>query len=302
MSLTVHQLVERNSGVGGSDAAAAVNLSPWKSPFRLWQEKVGEIQPDFDPDNDYIRFGNLLEDIVADEFARRRGLKVQRVNSTLKHPNHSFMLAHIDRRVVGSREGLECKTASLRMAKEWGEEDTDEVPAEYLAQSAHYMAVTGYTVWNVAVLIAGNDFRMYRIERDEDLIESLITREREFWRCVETRIPPEPTTIEDAFSLWPQDNGKSIATTPEISADVVQLHQLKATAKATEESIDTVGLRIRSYMADATTLLQSSGGKPIATWKTQSASRVDPAALRENFPDIAKQVTKVSHSRVLRLK
>ncbi len=302
MSLSAEQLSERLRGVGGSDAAAAVNLSRYKSPLRLFQEKRGEIPPDDLSDNELVHFGNVLEDVVADEFTRRRGLTLRRDRRTLWHPQHDFMLAHIDRRIIGAEEGLECKTASLRMVKEWGEEETDSVPIEYLVQCAHYMAVTGFTAWHVAVLIAGNDFRMYRIERDEELIESLVAREAAFWECVKTGAPPEPTTIEDAFSMWPQDMGKSVAATPEIAADIAQLHQLKGTEKLTKSQIDETGLRIRSFMKDATTLLAGPNGKPLATWKAQVANRIDVDRLRLEQPTIAERYTKVSPSRVLRLK
>jgi putative phage-type endonuclease len=301
MSLTAVQLSNRSSGLGGSDAAAAVNLSRWKSPLRLWQEKVGEVAPDDLSDNEAVHFGNVLEDVVADEFSRRRGLKLQRDRRTLRHPDHEFMLAHIDRRVVGAREGLECKTASLRMVKEWGEEDTDAVPIEYLAQSAHYMAVTGFDAWHVAVLIAGNDFRMYRIERDPELIESLIAREREFWSHVQTRTPPEPTTIEDAFARWPQDTGKSIVANDLVLNDLGQYRNLKTAEKDLAMQLEATRLRICNFMQDATTLL-SWENKPLCTWKTQSANRIDPDSLRANFPDIATQCSKVSQSRVFRLK
>jgi putative phage-type endonuclease len=301
MALSAQQRENRASGLGGSDAAAATNLSRWKSPLRLWQEKVGEIEPDDLSDNELVHFGNVLEDVVADEFARRRGLKLQRDRRTLRHAEHTFMLAHIDRRVVGAREGLECKTATLRMAKEWGEEDTDAVPVEYIAQSSHYMAVTGFVAWHIAVLIAGNDFRIYRIERDEELIASLIARELEFWEHVRTRTPPEPTTLEDAFVRWPQDSGKRVTCTDEIAAEVVELNRLKAHAKATQMSIEAAELAIKNHMQDAT-MLVTAGGHPLCTWKTQSASRIDVTALREQQPAIAAQFTTTSQSRVFRLK
>lgn len=301
MSLSAEQLQTRLTGLGGSDAAAATNLSRWKSPLRLYQEKVGEIAPDDLSDNEAVHFGNVLEDVVADEFARRRGLKLMRDRRTMRSSDHPFMLAHIDRRVVGAREGLECKTASLRMVKEWGEEDTDEVPIEYLAQSAHYMGVTGWDAWNVAVLIAGNDFRMYRIERDDELIADLITRECEFWTCVQSRTPPEPTTIEDAFARWPQDTGKPIRTDDATSIAFTHLKQLKADAKSIDLAIEAEELTVKNYMRDATTLL-GADGKPLCTWKTQSANRIDVTALRTADPVLAAKFTKASLSRVFRLK
>jgi putative phage-type endonuclease len=288
-------------GIGGSDAAAAVNLSRWKSPYRLWQEKIGvPTVDDVLADKEQIRFGELLEDIVAREFARRRGVRVQRERQTLRHRDYPFMLAHIDRRIIGSREGLECKTASLRMARDWGEEDTDEIPVEYLAQAAHYLAVTGYVVWHVAVLIAGNDYRMYRIERDAELIEALIERERAFWAHVESRTPPEPTTLDDAFARWPQDTGETRLVTPEIAADVTQLKEYRRTARSLKAQMESCELRIKNFIGGATGL-NDEAGRTLLTWKTQSAARVDVKALREKFPDIASAVTQSSQSRVLRL-
>jgi putative phage-type endonuclease len=299
MALTAEQLATRQQGIGGSDAAAAVNLSRWKSPLRLWQEKVGEAKPE-PADNEYQHFGRVLEGVVADEFARRRGLKLRRVNQTLRHAEFDFMMAHIDRRVLGAREGLECKTASLRMAKDWGEE-SDAVPTEYLAQAAHYMGVTGFDAWHVAVLIAGNSFKMYRIERDQELIEALFVRERIFWHCVVTRTPPDPVNLEDASILWPHDTGGWLTAPIDIANECVQLASIKGSIKELEAAAAERQLKVEAFMKTNTTLLADATHQ-LATWRTQEATRVDIGKLRREFPDIAKQCEYVQQSRVFRLK
>src|SRR5690606_30783967 len=123
------------------------------------------------------------------EFSLRTGLKVRRRNAILQHQQYEWMIANIDREVVGVREGLECKTTSAFNAGEW---KNDEIPAPYIVQCQHYMAVTGYSAWWIAVLIGGNKFVYKRIERDDELIEQLIELEKDFWENhVMKNVPPE---------------------------------------------------------------------------------------------------------------
>src|ERR1700677_3162917 len=103
----------RLTGIGGSDVAAALGLSRWKTPATLWAEKRGLIEPEDISGNVAVELGTRLEDVIADMYADRHETKVHRVNQTLRHPTYPFMLAHIDRRIVGERQGLECKTAGL---------------------------------------------------------------------------------------------------------------------------------------------------------------------------------------------
>jgi len=110
--LTKEQKAARFSGIGGSDAAAAIGINPYRTPVDVWMEKTGRSdRPDLS-DNQAVHFGNVLEDIVAKEYQRRTGRKVANVNRTLYHHEDRCILAHIDRRVVGDRSRiLECKTA-----------------------------------------------------------------------------------------------------------------------------------------------------------------------------------------------
>ena len=118
---------DRRTFIGGSDAPVILGVSKWKTPFRLWQEKVGLIAPDDLSDNERVHFGTVLEDIVAREFAERTGKKVRRVNDRIQKKDEPFLVAQIDRRVVGGGI-LECKTTDAAMIREWGEEDTDNIP------------------------------------------------------------------------------------------------------------------------------------------------------------------------------
>ncbi|MFX8004365.1 lambda-exonuclease family protein, partial [Acinetobacter baumannii] len=126
---------------------------------------------------DAAYFGTMLEDLVAKEFERRSGKKVRRKNAMLKHPEHPFIMANIDRMIVGEKAILECKTTSAYNAKEW---ESEEIPDSYIIQVQHYLGVLGpeYQKAYFAVLIGGNKFVWKEIERDDELIEIIFEAEK----------------------------------------------------------------------------------------------------------------------------
>ncbi|HDU1156595.1 TPA: YqaJ viral recombinase family protein, partial [Listeria monocytogenes] len=170
-------LLTRRQGIGGSDAGIIMGLNKYKTAFELWLDKTGQILPD-ESAGEAAYWGNQMEEVVAKEFEKRTGKKVRRSNMMYQHPEHDFMLANVDRFIVGEDALLECKTASAYLAKEW---ESDEVPATYLVQIQHYLAVTGKSKAYVAVLIGGNKFIWKEIERDEELINQIIAFELDFW-------------------------------------------------------------------------------------------------------------------------
>jgi putative phage-type endonuclease len=231
--LTTEQLQARKSGIGGSDMAAIMGLSPWKTAAEVYYEKRGEMIEEDIGEKEVVIFGNLLEDVVAGEYARRNNVKVERRNDMFRHKNHPFMLANIDRKVVGVRKGLECKTGDKYTTKNWGEAGTDEVPEYYYIQGAHYMEVMGYNEWDFAVVLGGNDYRDYHIERDPELGELIIESAATFWDGVQNGIPPEidfehSSTPDMLKRLYPGTTGKTI----ELNENLEAWHQVKLDADA----------------------------------------------------------------------
>ncbi|MCB1657235.1 MAG: YqaJ viral recombinase family protein, partial [Pseudomonadales bacterium] len=203
------------------DAAAAVGLNPYQSQLELWMIKTGRFSEN-SPDESETKldidskmyWGQILEPIVAQHYTKVTGRKVRKVNAILQHADSdkSWMLANIDYRVVGSDEVqlLECKTAGEYGAKLW----KDGVPEYVQCQVQHQLAVTGLQAVDVCVLICGQQLKIYRIERDEDLIAKLIELERLFWHYVQNNIPPCADGSESAgFALrclFPQDYGQTL--------------------------------------------------------------------------------------------
>ena len=173
-------LNDRLKGIGGSDAGAVLGLNPYKSSYTLWAEKTGRISS-YVPDNEAMRQGRDLEDYVAKRFEEETGKKVRRSGFSYQSQKYPFMLANVDRLVVGEDAGLECKTTSVLTKTKY---DKGDIPASYYAQCMHYMAVTGASKWYIAVLILNKGFYWYSIERNEEEIQNLIAAESDFWEMV----------------------------------------------------------------------------------------------------------------------
>ena len=179
----------RKQGIGGSDAGAVCGVNPYRSSFNVYMDKTA--QSTNEDDNERMRQGRDLEDYCARRFCEATGLKVHRTNYLYRHSTHSFMIADLDRVIVGENAGLECKTSSAWGAEKWKTLDT--VPKSYIIQCQHYMAVMGFDYMYLACVILGTDFVYYRIERDETLITNLIRIEKDFWENnVLAKVLPDP--------------------------------------------------------------------------------------------------------------
>lgn len=283
----------RKGGIGSSDAAAAVGLHPYKSPLQLWMEKTGRdaLLPKVDPDDatSPMYWGTLLEPIVAAHYTRRTGLRVRRINAVLQHPVHPWMLANIDREVIGSLavQILECKTAGYHGARLW----EDGVPEYVQLQVLHQLAVTGKPAADVAVLICGQELRIHRIERDDTMIAQLIALERRFWHFVETDTAPPADGSDSADialrALWPRDNGKTVDLTGDMEmssafSDLLALRQVLADAIAREAQVKQ---RIQQRMGETTTARFDAGE---VRWKrSKDSTAMDVDRLLVDQPGLA---------------
>lgn len=163
-------LYDRLKGIGGSDVGAVLGLNKYKSAYTLWAEKCGLLQ-DEEEDNEAMRVGRDLEQYVADRFTEATGKKIRKSGFSFQSEKHPFMLANVDRLIVGEKAGLECKTASALTRCDF---ENGDIPPSYYCQCMHYMAVTGFEKWYIAVLVMGKGFFWYEINRNEEEIEALI--------------------------------------------------------------------------------------------------------------------------------
>lgn len=294
-------LQERMTGIGGSDAGTILGVNKWKSKTQLFFEKTNPAMIQ-EISNDAIHFGNVLEDVVAEEFAARTGKKVRRDNRMLRHPEHHFMMANLDRVVVGEKALLECKTTSQYNSEQW---EDDNVPAQYLCQIQHYMAVTGFEKAYIAVLIGGQSFIWKEIERDEELIQIIIDAEKDFWENnVQANVIPEidgsEATSDFINHMYQDIDNEEIELGSEADTLMKAIESIKEDIKEKQQ----LQKKYENQLKDA--LGHNTAGKTAAyhaTWKQQTRRNLDKKALEEKYgKDVIDQFYKESEYRVLRIK
>lgn len=300
----------RRLGIGGSDIGAILGFNKYKTPLQVWKEKVGEVGPDEAGEAAY--WGTQLEPVVAQEYSKRTGFKVQRVNRIIQHPIMAWMAANIDRIVwqngkmpvvkndIRSKHLLECKTTNP-FAKDWGEEETDEIPNSYNLQCTWYLIILNADICDVAVLIGGQKYSQYRVVRNPKLEAMMIQRARQFWfDNVIAGVPPKPTALNEVNECFKRDNGNSILADCDTQESITELKRLKKEIKSLETQAELHETKIKQCLGESAILVDNHGNK-LASWKLQNSNRFNEKNFKTAHPELAKKFIKQSHSRVFRL-
>ncbi|MGE6330394.1 YqaJ viral recombinase family protein [Psychrobacter pacificensis] len=294
----------RKQGIGSSDAAAACGIHPYLSMLELWMIKTGRMTSDIDASSNNgidgyspLYWGNTLEPMVAKYYQEQTGNKVRRVNAVLQHPdpNKAFMLANLDYAVTGSDDVqiLECKTAGEHGAKLW----RDGVPLYVTCQVQHQLAVTGKTAAHICVLLCGHEAKIYKVERDERLIESIMEHERLFWHYVATDTPPTPDHSESASRalklLYPKPKPSSKI---DLSADdganslFAKLLNHRMSIEALEQRHDQIKHQLQTLIKDNEVAIFDKGA---ISWKRSKDSvGLDSKAVIKAHPELLIQFGK----------
>ena len=279
-------LALRRTGIGGSDAGAIMGVSPYKGAFSVWADKQGKLPPL--EDNEAMRQGRDLEDYVARRFAEASGLRVRHEYSMLRSVEHMCMLADIDRRIIGERAGLECKTSKDITLSRYR---NGEFPMEYYCQCLHYLAVTGWDCWYLAVLVYGTDLLIFKICRDEvmDDIEALIKAEEAFWDnyMLIPNNPPAPDALDSTAaalgSVYPHENGTTVCADQDADQALTDLAALKAQKRALDRQITERENQIKAAMGEAEVL---AGTSVSATWRSSERTTISKTKLLKAYPNI----------------
>lgn len=281
-------LNQRRKGVGGSDAAAALGQSRHKTAYQLFAEKTGLIDGDvlFGTDTiERMEFGQAIESVIADMYAKRYGLKLRRHNRIAQHAQFPWMLASYDRTIDGRREGFEAKNVDALSYRfgEWGEEHSDQIPVEYLMQCHHYLAVSGFERWHLAACVGGNRLAVYHVERDPEMIDLVVEGEREFWTNHVERNEPPPLDYRAASAIpllrkmYPGTDGRTVNLPAEAEAMHFARLDFDEQAKLFEQGANAAKARILHMMGEASIGLLPNGGKYTRKLIDRKGYEVEPS-------------------------
>lgn len=244
----------REQGIGASEIAAVVGLSPFESAFSLWHRKKGNL-PGPDPANPLFYWGNALEPLVAARYASDHPEFWVMEVGTYAHSDRSWQIANLDRALMPT-EGVTVHTKPLailevkttRYGDNWGPSGSTEVPLHVRCQVMQQMDVMGVDFADVAVLIGGNDYREYRIAFDEDDAAALRDAGAAFWASLQTDDEPPIDasweTYEAVRDLHPEINGEDV----EVNA---ALYARYAATKADADSASAAHRQAKSELLAA---------------------------------------------------
>jgi putative phage-type endonuclease len=286
----------RREGIGSSDIAGILGISPWATPYSVWADKVAGAGPDSNG-SERMRWGSLLEGEVIAEAARRLGVTVTGRQVYAAHPEHPWARAELDAEWAdadGVAGALEAKTSGERWRA---------VPVHYEAQVQWQLEIRDMDAGWVACLHSGQHLTLWRVARDRAIGAGLLEVAERFWTRHVLAWTPPPI---DGAAVTGEAIGRVNAAVPELAADagpiaglLVQLGELRAAQRAAKSMAAHVENQIRSYLGPATVGLID--GAPAVTWRPQAARRIDTDRLRDEQPVLAEQYTVYTPSRPLRL-
>lgn len=271
---TPEWLDERINGLGSSDMPIVAGER--EGLLGLWAVKAGLMEPEpiDEQTAKLFRWGHLMEPVIAQAYTEETGRPLVRVNRMLQSRDWPVARASLDRRVRGARRGVEIKnTRSPRWDR------YEAVPGDVQVQCQWQMYVAELEVVDVAVLVAGSDFRVFEVPRDDAWIADLLYLARDFWSHVEAKTRPiidgSETTRRTLVRLHPADDGTMLPRTAEFEDLARQLIAAKAATKAAEDAEGTIANAVRALLGD------SSGIEGCFTYRRNRDS------VRVNWPAVA---------------
>ena len=287
----------RRNGIGGSDAGAIAGMNPYCSAYSVYFDKIGVV-PEKEV-NEAMRIGTDLEDYVAKRFTEQTGKKVRVCKYILQSTENPFMIADVDRMLVGENAILECKTTINRDGYTF---EGNDFPAYWYCQCLHYLAVTHADRIYLAVLVFAKGLFVITINRKDVQkdINALVNIERRFWyEHVVAEVPPAPDGGDSASdiidALYP--NGDERLPGVDLMAYAEQLEKLddiKVKIKTLEAERGSIENIIKEVLGEATT---GEYGAYKVSWKNRETTRLDTKALKKDLPDVYEKYAKTSSSR-----
>ncbi len=258
-------LKARRAGIGASDIAAIMGISPWSTPFQVWASKVADIPED--EGSEAMKWGRVLENVILDEWAKDNWPVVSR-GQLIRSTDVPIMMATLDGIAqVVTQTDPHFAVAEAKNRSEWS---WDSVPEYYHAQVQWQLSVTGYEIGYLIVLFAGRHLETFTIEADNRYQTAQILAAGEFWKFVDTNEPPPTDGADNPLmaSLWPSHVEQTVEIDPDAA---VELYEARSADKEASERRATAEASIKATLGKADTAVVDQ--QVIATWRNNGKGR-----------------------------
>lgn len=281
----------RRQGIGGSEIGAILGYSPFSSAYKVWLQKTDPAyyeQPN-ERTAEYFYFGHKMEQVIADAFVEKTGIKVQR-QGMIRCVEKPFAFANVDRVIVGTDENgkkgfLECKNVSSWKSDEW---EDDELPSSYYLQCQWYCFVGDYDYFYIAALIGGNHLVIKRVERNEEDIKIMVEAAEHFWNeyVVNGKMPPVDGSEECEKVLkkkLSKDDGEAIELDSNWDMLLRDLDKYEDEYKTLGKTITEIKNKLRVAMGNSP---YAETSDHIVTFKCHQKAGFDKKKLAKDYPKI----------------
>ena len=284
-------LLDRKLGIGGSDVAAIMGLSPWATALDVFRDKTNPELALDEPNEDMQR-GIRVEKYILQEYSERSEVQLDTNVPTIIDPQYPFMRANIDAQVIGQNVVVEAKSTKAPISS-W----ESGIPEYYKTQVAYYAMLTNAERVDVPVLFSGWKYACFTYWRDETFEAEIKTSVINFWENhIVKNIPPQPTSAEELMIAYPKLEEKTITADNDMREKVYQLQEASEQRKALEKQEKKLKTEIQCFMGDAGLL--DAGFCKLAL-KERNATRFDTTSFKESKPELYQQYLNDSSYRTL---
>lgn len=264
--LTKKQLAEREGRIFSTDAAAAIGVSNYRTPYQLWAEKIGLVTHD-EEDKPWQIIGSAVEPAIATLYTQRTGRGVDLFKVTLTHDAHPWMGSHFDYISKTNDRLVEIKFFDPRRRAEFGDPGSADIPNDVLVQTIHEMVVSSIPLCDVAVLFGNQAFEVFSVALEQKDADELIEREYQFMRYIIEREPPPPMSDDDLKAMFPRSVEETITATEEIMQAVRESRMIGERMGGLAAAYEATNLAIKGFMGSNAKLV-SPDGSVLATWRS----------------------------------
>jgi putative phage-type endonuclease len=290
----------RKGGIGASEVAGVLGMSPWSTPMSIYLNKLQLVADS--PENEAMRWGNILEPVIADAYQDEvEGLVVARQLLVWDR------IAPHRRCTLDGILDLDGDLVATVQIKTTREDPWDELPDNYALQVQYELGITGFDFAVVPTLHHGNRLVTYKVDADPELQKILFEAVDRFWTDhIIPRIPPATDHYDattEALRAAFAGGGAELHATPEsglgdLVAEYVAAQKRTAEAEAVEKQLAN---EIRARMEEHESIVDGETGHDLVTYRSQTSRRLDQKRLKEEHPELVEGYLVESTNRVLRL-
>jgi putative phage-type endonuclease len=256
----------RRQGLGASDMAAVMGVSPYKTPYQLWAEKTGATPPQ--KVGAAANRGVILEDAVGQYYEQERGVKLRKSNGVVRLKAQPRLMASLDRTIVGEPKGIvEIKTSASPRWSMW------PVPPEVQVQVQTQLGITGSEWCDVVALLGGLVFKIERVQFDPVLWAEIQRAALLFLDAVDSKTPPQLEALDaQAFAIaTPQGSQEFVEATSDLERVYAQLRETNTELHFIEQKKGSLEIIIKEAIGEKAGL---AGNGWTVDWKQARPSEV----------------------------